>query len=65
MNEDQIQAVLEQLVITVSFLCEETASLVEERAYRTPLEGQAGVRGKAEQIRQGANSLLAMLDTSH
>ena len=64
MDEHQMQAVLEKLVATVAFLCEETAALVEDRAYRTELVGQAGVRGKADQIRQHASSLRAMLDTS-
>ena len=65
MDTRQMQAVLEQLVMTVAFLCNETASLVEERAQRTPEAGQAGVLGKAEQIRLSADSLRAMLDTLH
>jgi hypothetical protein len=65
MDTKQMQAVLEELVMTVAFLCNETASLVEERAIRTPEDGQAGVLGKAEQIRLSANSLRAMLGTLH
>jgi hypothetical protein len=62
-SEQQTQAILEQLLTTVAFLCEEIASLVEERAYRTDVGGRDGVLGKAEQIRLSADSLRTMLGT--
>jgi len=62
MSNGDLQAVVEELIQTVAFLCDETASLVQERAKREPLEDQDGVRGKAELIRENARSLRAILD---
>jgi len=65
MNEAQMQAVLEQLVTTVSFLCEETASLVNDYARRVLPDDQPGVYGKSQKILEAGNLLRTMLDTSH
>ena len=65
MNVEELRALVEQLTLTVAFLCDETASLVEERVFRTPEADQSGVRGKAEQIRLSAGSLRKLLGTFH
>ncbi len=61
MADEEIKIVLEKLVETVAFLCDETASLVDERARRELPEDQGGVRLKAEQIRASARSLRQAL----
>jgi hypothetical protein len=62
MNEGQMQAVLEELVATVAFLCEETASLIDDRAHRAELDAQTGIRGRAEEVRKNAHSLHVTLE---
>jgi len=64
-NNAQMQAILEELLKAAAFLCEETASLVDDRAHRTVPDGQEGVRGRAEQLRLSGRSLSATLEALH
>ena len=65
MQSKDIQAVLEQLVLTVSFLGKETADLVDDYSTRVQQDAIAGVRRKAEKIREASATLRSMLDEAH
>jgi hypothetical protein len=64
MQDDETKAVLEKLVEVVEFLCQETASLVDDYACRVTRESIAGVRGRANEIREAAQGLRTTFDTS-
>lgn len=59
---DELHAVVEKMISTVSMLCEETASLVEERSHREAPGRQDGVREKAGKIREAGHLLEKALD---
>jgi hypothetical protein len=61
MESEEIKAILEQVVKTVGFVCEETANLVSESATRVDKHYVAEVRRKSDAIRASGRSLLATL----
>jgi hypothetical protein len=63
MQPSDTQALLEQLVGTVEFLCRQTADLVDDRSTRVHNPDDApGVRLKADEIRVVGRNLLQMLN---
>ncbi len=62
MQSKDVQAVLEQLVQTVSFLCSETAHLVDDRSDRAFDKDKPGIRLKANQIRVAGKALQETLE---
>jgi hypothetical protein len=64
MTAGEQQAILEQLAQAVAFLCDEVASLVDDRAERTPVGDRGGVLLKAEKIRENARLLRRVTNTA-
>lgn len=64
MQPNDMQAVLEQLVQTVSVLCDHTAGLVDASVKDVERSSVANVRRDAEQLREAGRVLLSMLGTS-
>lgn len=66
MRTGDMEALVEQLVETVRFLCNETADLVDERSTRPVHPDDApGIRLKADKIRVAGRTLQGMLDEAH